>query len=53
MLVGETGSAYEEEDDKKWLEDFADFAQARVSSLSRCNAFIVIWERLHRSMWSV
>lgn len=50
VLVGETGSAYEEEDDKKWLEDFADFVQARVSSLICFYKTHVIWERLHRSV---
>jgi hypothetical protein len=31
VLVGETGSAYTERDDKTWLRDFADFANAEVS----------------------
>jgi hypothetical protein len=30
VLVGETGSAYTEHDDKTWLRDFADFANAQV-----------------------
>ncbi|KAF6263154.1 glycoside hydrolase superfamily [Scenedesmus sp. NREL 46B-D3] len=29
VLVGETGSAFTEQDDKTWLIDFADFANAR------------------------
>uniref|UniRef100_A0A383VFK3 Glycoside hydrolase family 5 domain-containing protein n=1 Tax=Tetradesmus obliquus TaxID=3088 RepID=A0A383VFK3_TETOB len=29
ILVGETGSAYKEETDKVWLQDFADYAFAR------------------------
>jgi hypothetical protein len=35
VLVGETGSAYTEQDDKTWLKDFADFANARVSNCCR------------------
>jgi hypothetical protein len=31
VVVGETGSAYTERDDKTWLKDFADFANAQVS----------------------
>jgi hypothetical protein len=30
VVVGETGSAYTERDDKTWLRDFADFANAEV-----------------------
>lgn len=31
IVIGETGSAFKEEDDKTWLMDFAAFAMARVS----------------------
>lgn len=34
VLIGETGSAYTEEDDKKWLLDFAEFANAKVGNVA-------------------
>lgn len=30
IVIGETGSAYEADDDKQWLQDFADFINCEV-----------------------
>jgi hypothetical protein len=32
VFIGETGSAFEDETDKQWLGDFADFVTAKVRS---------------------
>jgi hypothetical protein len=42
ILVGETGSAYKEENDKKWLQDFADFAFARVRAAAALLPLLVM-----------